>query len=292
MTFYTFTNLQAQEFNGYWEARGNGLFAEITDNQFGLYSYTSNSLIPIGIIPLFGDQIGTDAQPFGELSIVNDVLHFSFAATVDIGSIRFDQVPTMPALTQPTDDPTTNFEIFWTMFEEYGCLFDILDVDWQGQYDLYAPQIDENTSDSELFGMMTNMISLLNDGHTFLVDTENQVVFGAGPTPTSIIRKLLSLRNSLICCFGVSGAKPQILQALLRQPKAIHLHHLTRRHLSKVYVPNPYTDQPQGGKAHRSCHLANLSKLAFLNRYGQPAGRAMSVISYFLCSCFENGSRI
>lgn len=183
--FLATCQITAQDFNGYWEAQGTGLFLEVSTAQVDLYSYNSISLVPIGSLPLDSNFIGTTTNPVAELSIVNDLLNLSFFSTVDEVPILFEQRSSIPAVTTPTKDPVKNFDIFWTTFEEYCSLFSIIDVDWQAQYDLYRPQIDQNTSDSLLFVFMGNMIKELNDGHCFLVDQENQRFVPSGDQSSS-----------------------------------------------------------------------------------------------------------
>ncbi len=181
-----FFNANAQELNGYWEAQGYGLFAEITENQLDLYTMTSISLIPVGSIPLIGNQVGIDEEMLGHLSIENDLLFLEYASTVFSGGIRFESVPTMPEVIEPTDDPVKNFEIFWKTFEEYGALFSILEVDWQAQYDLYSSQIDSLTTDQELFEIMGEMIGEFDDGHCYIINNNNQGIGSAQEPPTGL----------------------------------------------------------------------------------------------------------
>jgi len=72
--------------------------------------------------------------------------------------------------TAEVNDPENNFEIFWNDFDEHYALFDVRGMDWEEQYAKYRPQVTAQTTDQELWEIMTQMIAVLDDGHTFLLD--------------------------------------------------------------------------------------------------------------------------
>lgn len=72
--------------------------------------------------------------------------------------------------TAEVNDPENNFELFWHDFDQHYALFMIRDIDWQEQYDKFRPQVTPQTTDDELWDMMTQMIDVLDDGHTFLLN--------------------------------------------------------------------------------------------------------------------------
>lgn len=68
----------------------------------------------------------------------------------------------------PSDDPVTNFEIFWKDFDRRYAYFDQKNVDWDSVYTVYKPKITTSTPDEELFGIFGEMIRTLKDGHVNL----------------------------------------------------------------------------------------------------------------------------
>ena len=46
--------------------------------------------------------------------------------------------------------PQTNFEEMWKSYDQYYGLFTVKEVDWQATYDVYAPLINDQTTDEEL----------------------------------------------------------------------------------------------------------------------------------------------
>lgn len=81
----------------------------------------------------------------------------------------------------PENTPTANFEIFWKNYQERYALFDIKGVDWDAVYDEYKPRISNDMSDNELFTVLSEMQSLLDDKHVFLHSSFG--VYNAGGWP-------------------------------------------------------------------------------------------------------------
>lgn len=67
------------------------------------------------------------------------------------------------------NDPISNFEYLWHEFDQIYGLFEVKQIDWEAVYDLHRPQIDEGTTNEELFDVLVSMLQLLDDGHTALI---------------------------------------------------------------------------------------------------------------------------
>lgn len=65
-------------------------------------------------------------------------------------------------------DPEKNFEELWNTFNERYPFFELRNVDWKKQYDIFRPKVTSNTSDEELFDIFCQMLDPLNDGHVEL----------------------------------------------------------------------------------------------------------------------------
>ena len=70
---------------------------------------------------------------------------------------------------EPTNDPISNFESLWQTFHERYAVFDQRGVDWEALYDIYRPQVSKNTTDDELFDIITAMLGHLDDAHVSLM---------------------------------------------------------------------------------------------------------------------------
>lgn len=65
-------------------------------------------------------------------------------------------------------DPVKNFEELWKVFNERYPFFKLRNVDWKKQYEIYRPKVTAETSDAELFDIISAMIDPLDDGHVEL----------------------------------------------------------------------------------------------------------------------------
>ena len=69
---------------------------------------------------------------------------------------------------QIVHDPEKNFEELWDTFHNRYPFFEVRNVDWKRQYDIYRPRISSATGDDELFHIFCQMLDPLNDGHVEL----------------------------------------------------------------------------------------------------------------------------
>lgn len=77
---------------------------------------------------------------------------------------------------EPADDPEAIFEYFWKSYNENYAVFDERGIDWNEMYNVYRPFVTENTTEDELYSVITNMLAPLDDGHVQLI-AENRTVF-------------------------------------------------------------------------------------------------------------------
>jgi hypothetical protein len=65
-------------------------------------------------------------------------------------------------------DPERNFESLWKTFHNRYPFFELRNVDWKKQYDIYRPKVTTKTSEDELFDIFCEMLDPLDDGHVEL----------------------------------------------------------------------------------------------------------------------------
>lgn len=65
-------------------------------------------------------------------------------------------------------DPEKNFESLWRTFHRRYPFFELRGVDWKRQYEIHRPRVTNQTTDKELFDILCEMLSPLNDGHVEL----------------------------------------------------------------------------------------------------------------------------
>ena len=99
---------------------------------------------------------------------------------------------------QASNDPEKNFEYLWKTFDEKYGIFLPKRVDWDLLYKVYRPKIKPNTTDDELFEIMSNMLGHLNDLHVRL-DSRNPVrSFRSGASTANLIKRFGSFEKFLI----------------------------------------------------------------------------------------------
>ncbi len=73
--------------------------------------------------------------------------------------------------------PVNNFEIFWNDFNNYYAQFGLRHINWDSVYNVYSPQVNNSTSDKQLFHILSQMIYIINDMHVDLVTPLGYVHF-------------------------------------------------------------------------------------------------------------------
>lgn len=77
----------------------------------------------------------------------------------------------------PKNNPEALFENIWQTFNEEYAPFDERNVDWQQAYNMFRPQVNMNTTDDELFTIISEMLKLFDDGHISLTAPNRQVFY-------------------------------------------------------------------------------------------------------------------
>lgn len=195
-----------KNYNGLWESDGYGylLFIDEFDLEetgdettfVAVCQYTDKSMLFDKMGYIIDDKVYYDMDtenPIG--TIVRDSANL---LTIDIlgTKVRFEtfKMETMEDMENfsnmvfdDTRNPITNFEVFWQIYKENCALFELTGVDWQKQYDDYSRKITANTTPKELFAILSEMITPLNDGHSYIygASTDEEFIFFGGPELTS-----------------------------------------------------------------------------------------------------------
>ena len=80
----------------------------------------------------------------------------------------------------PAAGPEAVFEAFWTAYDRHYAHFHLKPVDWDEAYEQFRPQVQPHTEEEELFEILASMMTLLDDGHVYLVGGERRVVSNQG----------------------------------------------------------------------------------------------------------------
>ena len=72
-----------------------------------------------------------------------------------------------------SENPIVNFDALWNTFNEYYPSFELRGIDWQKSREKYRSRLDTRSTDLELYTVLYEMTSELNDGHVRIEIPEN-----------------------------------------------------------------------------------------------------------------------
>ncbi len=101
------------------------------------------------------------------------------------------------AFAQEVSAPEKNFECLWKAFDRNYAIFGPKKVDWKALYKVYRPKVTPQTTDDELFEIMSNMLGHLNDNHVRLTSEKPFRVYMAGILNEIIKEKNFKSRDEL-----------------------------------------------------------------------------------------------
>ena len=86
----------------------------------------------------------------------------------------------IPAENFAQNNPVSIFDEIWHAYDTMYSGFAEKDIDWNKLNDIYRDKINENTSESELFETVANMLRFLNDNHVQIAKESPEQYFSAG----------------------------------------------------------------------------------------------------------------
>ncbi|MBD1583588.1 serine hydrolase [Pseudoalteromonas sp. S16_S37] len=157
---------QLNKAQGIWNKHAYGEVLSIADGRIKHYEYNSYACTQIS---------DNSYQDFMQNSVSQlHLMGSAFLAVKEKGSVHSDTLFKVthlpescktPIQTAQPSTPTQVFEYFWHAFNDYYAFFELHSVDWQAQYVTYAPQIHDGMTDDELFDVLSQMVSPLQDAH-------------------------------------------------------------------------------------------------------------------------------
>jgi hypothetical protein len=176
LLFTTMTAALAPDaLDGWWVSEGYGTVLEIKDGKVQAYQVTAVSSVPDwkakqlekvsdGAEAVFARSPGAD-KIFVRPGTSPDHKFFGFKWAAS--SMGFRRVPERPAVCEkPTENtPLSNFDVFWTTFQEQYPFFAIHGVNWAEVKDKYRSRITDKTTSKELFDVFKAMVQPLGDAH-------------------------------------------------------------------------------------------------------------------------------
>lgn len=111
---------------------------------------------------------------------------------------QLDALPRICDYPLETSDVQVNFNVLWQFFDEYYPSFKErfpqTENHWQNVYGEYAKQINTNTSNYQLYKVMADMLSILNDGHVELYPYSDDIDY-VSPTQNERSDKTSFMRS-------------------------------------------------------------------------------------------------
>jgi len=171
-----------------WRSDGYGWIVAITGNRAQTYETTSISCLPGGRAL---DQLGQPASDgtvrYGREGVALQTLHRGtegratlhlLGTAADVDLLPLPELPA--ACTRPMpDDPLTTFDVFWTTFAEHYNSFARKKIDWAAARARFRPKVDSETAPDELYAVLRDMITPLEDMHTSVTGADGEEFFGA-----------------------------------------------------------------------------------------------------------------
>lgn len=163
---------QNQSLEGVWKSIGYGRILHIQGDSYTLYDETSLSCLPIheNYLSVFGDRLFSK----------NDTLFLKKGT----GLYHFIKIAKLPMICTDTiseitkKDPEYNFEVFTETLEEHFAYFERNGVHWDSLYQESKSKIHSNTTDAELYLIMEDLITALQDNHGY-IEAEEEVALAA-----------------------------------------------------------------------------------------------------------------
>lgn len=78
---------------------------------------------------------------------------------------------------EPANNPVAVFGNLWTTFNEEYAPFEERKVDWEAEYANFRTKVTEQTTDDELFNVLSQLLATLDDGHVSLTAPGKDIFF-------------------------------------------------------------------------------------------------------------------
>jgi len=159
---------EAVALDGVWRLRGYGKILHVYQGNYTNYDITEISCLPV--------RKGTvrDLMEIFDRFVIHDTGQLSLFTKGGNTRYTYDRLDTLPEHCQndspsKSKDPEFNYEVFHHSFKENYPFFKLHNVDWDGIYETYRPQVTVKTTEDELFDIFSSAIKSFNDHHVSLL---------------------------------------------------------------------------------------------------------------------------
>jgi CubicO group peptidase (beta-lactamase class C family) len=164
------------KYQGEWAEVGTGLTVDIQKESAIAYRYTRETC---SIISRF-DTLADAESALTHITSGSNSNNFSFIPAGHSEFYRIDLISqNIPEACRNAPDPQAFdpefiFNHTWNALNDYYPFFELRGVDWVKQREIFRPMVNPATSQQELFSIISEMLSPLDDHHVgLLVDTDD-----------------------------------------------------------------------------------------------------------------------
>lgn len=177
---------QSGVLQGSWLSNGYGIGARVDGQWLESFAVANTTCLSDGRDPLIGLLAEYDVV------VADDGQSFvlSFDGTDQI--IRFDRVAALPAQCDvaPDNTPLGNFDAFADIFATHYAFFDVYGVDWPAAVAQARQAVTSETTEAELFAILSALLAPLMDGHIGLEAEIDGARLLFEPNPGALFRRV------------------------------------------------------------------------------------------------------
>lgn len=181
--------------NGVWNTPEYGYIFDVNEENVQIYQYTENFCQTFDLGINDDDFINSMQISENKTSMISTVAGLKVPGLTAVKQDNLPENCITDLVANIGDDgyvydPERDFEIFWQTFEQHYAFFSIEGVDWNEIYQIASNQVNQDTSEEDLFEILAAMVSPLKDFH---VQLENETIdedFEVSRKPTYIANTL------------------------------------------------------------------------------------------------------
>lgn len=126
------------------------------------------------------------------------------------------------------NDVVNNFDLLWNDYNDHYANFRVKNIDWAAEYDLYRPQLNNSSTEADLYNVLVPMLGKLNDGHVELITWREELPeFESGFAAT--------LSNSDEYIFDETLVRRNYLEAVLGEDYGDIFHGMLPNNIGYMY---------------------------------------------------------
>lgn len=153
--------------DGIWEQAGYGKVLEVAGENVRVYDVCEIACTLASQEEL--DDLGQLVEHYDEaMTIRHGIKDYHFSRLQELPPRCRDNDPT-------TNDALHNFDVLWRTFDEHYCCFERRGVDWSAQRELHRKRLTRDSTPTELYSVLIEMLDTFGDGHIQLDAPEDVV---------------------------------------------------------------------------------------------------------------------